>query len=76
MEIRNLMPLIFIGEGWNTDISVADIVGAFGFSLRSISLPQYFVLFYDATVNGQKEIPLFQSQQIIKKDNFEPVNIL
>jgi len=67
MEIKNLMPLNFIGEGWNTDVSVADIVVAFGLSLRSISIPHYFVSFYDTPDNGQKQISLFQIQQIINR---------
>ena len=43
MEIKNIVPLTFVSEGWNNDVSVADIVVAFGFSRRSISLPHYFV---------------------------------
>jgi hypothetical protein len=64
------MPLIFIGEGWNTDISVADIVGAFGLYLRSISIPHYFVSFYDAPDMEQEQIPLLQSHKIIDMINF------
>jgi len=67
MEIKKHTPLFFIGEGWNTIVSVADIVGAFGLSLRSISLTHYFVSFYDAPDSGQKQIPLLQSQQIINR---------
>jgi hypothetical protein len=61
MEIKRHTPLIFICEGWNTDVSVAGIVGAFGLSLRSISLPHYFVSFYGAPDSAQKQIPLVQS---------------
>jgi hypothetical protein len=67
MEIKNHMPLIFIGEGWNTAISVADIVGAFGLSLRSISIPHYFVSFYDPPDIGEEQIPFLQSQHIINR---------
>jgi hypothetical protein len=65
MEIKNHMPLNCTGDWWNIDVSVADIVGAFGLSLRSISLPHYFVSFYDAPDSGQKQIPLLQSEQLI-----------
>ena len=61
------MPLSFIVEVMNTVVSVADVVGAFGLSLRSISLTHYFVSFYDAPDSGQKQIPLLQSQQIINR---------
>jgi hypothetical protein len=61
MEIKNHITLIFISEVWNTDVSVAGIVGAFCLFLRSVSLPHYFVSFYDAPDSGQKQIPLVQS---------------
>jgi len=74
-KFKNHRPLIFIGEGRNIDISVADIVGDFGIrcicpldryvSLRSISVTHYFVSFYDTRESGQKQILLLQSQHII-----------
>jgi hypothetical protein len=67
MEIKNHMLLIRIGDYWNTDVSVADIVVTFVLSLRSIVLPHYFLSFYDAPGSGQKQIALFQSQQIINR---------
>ena len=38
---------------------------SFCFSHRCIALPHYFLSFDDAPDSGQKQIPLFKSQQII-----------